>query len=77
MLPANPSILLNIEMVRIDYALDWDVLLGHDLDVGDPLLAGKAIGVEGQNLPQGGGVELKMGTDYGESVGLVEKGCRD
>lgn len=66
---ANPSILSDIEVVGIEYAHDWHALPGHDLDVGDPLLAGKAIGVEGQNVPQGGGVELKRGKGCEESAG--------
>lgn len=60
-------------MVGIDHALDWHVLPGHDLDVGDPLLAGEAIEVEGENVLQGGGLELKMGKVHGESVVFAQK----
>jgi hypothetical protein len=64
-------------MVGINHALDWHVLPGHDLDVGDPLLAGEAIELEGENVLQGGEFELKMGTANGDRFFFAQKGCLD
>jgi hypothetical protein len=60
----------------IEHTLDWCLLPEDDLEVGDPLLTGKAIPVEGQTAPQGGGFEMKMGMRCGENPALTQRGYR-
>jgi hypothetical protein len=60
----------------IEHALDWCLLPEDDLEVGGPLLPGKAIPVEGQNASQGGGFEMKMGMSCGENPALTQNGYR-
>jgi len=67
--PANPG----VRYVALRELLDRPE---DDLEVGDPLLTGKAIPVEGQTAPQGGGFEMKMGMRCGENPALTQRGYR-